>query len=232
MSLFSFQAEQTFTSSAAHTLKGGEIYKVKLSEVKYEQIEDKNNKNNGNPYNVLTIVFSNDDGTYTHRLFEPIRPTDNERRKFQNGGELPSAVEEQQMFIGQLLTIFSPESLKKLIGKNVNFVQLAKFIAKELESAIGKETNIKLMLNNKGYAVLANCAAVSNDGKLYAKNSIGDNLSFTAAELKRIQTLQEAKPTNVKDMLKDEDVVFSDNDGASTLEKAGPEKDSDVDFNL
>ena len=65
-----------------------------------------------------------------------------------------------------------------------------------LDPVVGKETELKLIGNNKGYASVPYFISINKDSKesYISNNWLGENLAFTANELTRKQKASEVKP--------------------------------------
>jgi len=183
-------------------LKGGEIHTVKIEDIKFEKLQG--TKDPTASYNTFVVTFGNEDGYYTHRIFDA-GDKSAERPVF---GQFPSASPDEQLvhFTGQLICAYNEQLLEKVKGKSIKpFEQFVTNIAKLLKGAIGKETQIKLMLKKDGRPTLPIYVGVNKEGKAYASSKfVGNGLSFTAKEYASIQKMQEmvknTKPTSMADV--------------------------------
>lgn len=200
MSTFNFGAEQNYTSTARPRLAGGDIHKVSFKEAKYDTIQGK--KDASMTYEVLDIMFENEQGYYTERIFNPGDEGDVRRSSDWNGQTIvsPSSNEMFGMFIGQFLSAINPSELKKLTGKSLsnNFEQIAKFVAKAANVNAGKEVELKLMLAKDGSPRLPIYASVNRKGELYPSSNFiaEEGLFFSDKEKATITKMKNAVPTD------------------------------------
>ena len=157
-------------------------------------------------FKVLDIKFSNDEGTFTHTIFEP---TEADLTRSQNQwGEGASNFESMMLLLKHLIDAVNPVLGNKINKKEAslkapNWDALRQLMVKATESGKGTEVQIKLLgkVNKNGYneAVFPRYFARVYDGVARLVNPfIGKGLTFTAAEMKRIQETQNAQPKPVE----------------------------------
>ena len=99
----------------------------------------------------------------------------------------------------------APANFSKLQNVSVelpkDFSKLVDLVKKATASAVNKTTNIKVIGDNKGYAAVPNFININKEGAAYISNNwVGDNLAFSAYELKKKDAQTNAKPTAVDDV--------------------------------
>lgn len=210
MSMFSFDATAGASQSTSSVLAGNEIHAVKFEGVFKEDIES---KNTGKTYKVLKLKFKNENGSFEHSVFEPIKSeghfdrTDFEYEK--NGEKLSfpraSVAEEVMLLLKHLIDAVRPEVGQKIDNKEVqlggkNWDDLRNNIVTILAKGVGAETNIKLLTDSKGYARFPRSfTGVNREGVAYINNNfIGKKLGFSTYEANKIKQAATAKPTEVE----------------------------------
>lgn len=199
----------------------------KIHVVKFDGVEavDGVEFKNGKKGDVLDIKFSNDEGAYSHRIFEP-SGDDFEDRTSQYGKN-PSNVKAMMLLFKHLIDAVNPELGKKIDAKESkinaeSWKGLRKLMIEATKPGIGKETKIKLVANKDGYASFPFFASYNKKEELYMSSYfIGNSIYFSPKELTKINTIKSASPTPMGD-------AFSlGNDVNSELTS-----NSDLDFNL
>ena len=222
--MFNFEINQSTvaqsSASSSKVLKGGEIHRVKLIEVKEEEVKVKARKATDtlparDEYvdTVLTIVVGNDNGeTYTERFFSPNAEMA-ERRTNDKGKLQPSAFEQLQNRITQYLIAFRPKLMQDVQEGKQNFkakdwAGFRKLVANALTKAIGKsEVSLKLMKNNSGFAETPRYPAAmgtnreTGDPQIFTGSVFihhdASLVEFSSFEADRLKALSSAKPSNV-----------------------------------
>ncbi len=227
MSTYNFGADQNYVSTSKPRLAGGEIHKVNFKDAKFDEIEGKKDTNQGMKYQVLDVMFENENGYYTERIFNPGDTGDTRRETDWNGQKIisPSANEQLGMFIGQLLSVINKEALAKLSGKSLsnNFEKIAKFVAQAANVNKGKEVELKLMLGKDGSPRLPIYASLNRQGELYPSSNFiaEEGLFFSDKEKTAITKMKTATPTNTAALV------------ASAMPVAkGPMSSDDLDLDL
>ena len=195
----------------ANQFEAGKISKAKFAGFVQEKIEK---KDKSATFDVVKVKFEGigeDSGKkFEHTIFEPRDGVDNVRKPNDLGWENPSNVEEIQFLFAHLVAAVAPENSKKLAGLEVDgWKGLVDVMTKLLAKAVGKETEIKLMPDKDlrprfpGYVL-----GISKAGETYPRtNYIGKGLTFTAGELKQIETRLAAKPTQMATVTKAVDAI-------------------------
>lgn len=210
MESFSFDATAGASQSTTKPrLPGNNIYAVKFDGCEIKDIQGV--KDPTALYKVLSLKFSNDDGSYDHTVFEPkgedYKRTDKEfTNKNGNVEKIPQAsgVESMMLFLKHLIDAVNPTIAKQIdsgerkLGAK-SWDELRNLITNILNSSKGAQTKIKLLKNKSGDAIFPGFfTAVNRDGKAYIRNNfIGEKIAFTAYEMDRIKNENTAKPTDV-----------------------------------
>ena len=150
------------------------------------------------------VKFEAVDGSAIHneRLFSP-RSGDRGSSSF---GPTPSEFEQFLSKCKCIIRALDPELFEKIEKDGdkfsaPDFESFVKLLKKYLDKKVGATTHIKLIPTGKGSYVgfPGFPARLSKDGDLYiANNFIGDNLVLTAAEVKKIEEVANARPTDMK----------------------------------
>lgn len=155
-------------------------------------------------FHVLEIKFHNDDGYFTHTIWEP-REEDLKDREGAFGMQ-PSNFKVMMYTLKHLIDAVNPELGKKIDNKEVklsaeSWDALRKAMVENTAPGIGVSTKIKLIKNNKGEAMFPYFLNYNKEGKLYmATNFIGNGVFFTTKELDKIKKANTAQPTPVSNL--------------------------------
>jgi len=185
-------------SKVSNRLAGNAIHTVTFKGAEMAELEGKDKTK----YSILKITFANEDGEYVDTIFEP-KAGDEVRKPNNFGYNNPSAIDELTFKVRHLIAGVNPAAnaaIEKKGGLQINtWDQLRKFVVDNTVKAIGVETQIKLINDNKGNPRFPSFVlAFSKANELYPRtNFIGQKLAFTAKELERINTAGTAKPTNM-----------------------------------
>lgn len=209
MESFSFDATAGASQSTAKSrLPGNNIYTVKFDGCEIKDIQGV--KDPTALYKVLSLKFSNDEGSYDHTVFEPkgddYKRTDKEfTNKNGNIEKIPQAsnVESLMLFLKHVIDSVNPtiakqiDSGEKKLGAK-SWDELRNLISNILNAGKGAQTKIKLLKNKAGEATFPGFfTAVNRDGKAYIRNNfVGEKVAFTAYEVDRIKNENTAKPTD------------------------------------
>ena len=187
-------------NGARKVLEGNAIYDVTFDGCEARDIEGKQDPTK--VFHVLDIKFSNDDGVFTHTVFEP---TQEDMVDVQGSfGPQPSRVKQMMLLFKHLIDAVNP-ALAQAIDKkekNLNTTSwdaLRKLMVQATDPGKGTQTKIKLFKKTSTGAAIfpAFFANYNKEGKLYmSTNFIGKNVFFTNKELDRIAKAAEAKPTD------------------------------------
>ena len=188
-------------NGARKVLEGNAIYDVTFDGCEARDIEGKQDPTK--VFHVLDIKFSNDDGVFTHTVFEPT-PEDMQDTQGSFGPQ-PSRVKGMMLLFKHLIDAVNP-TLAQAIDKkekNLNTTSwdaLRKLMVQATDPGKGTQTKIKLFKKTSNGAAIfpAFFANYNKDGKLYmSTNFIGNHVFFTNKELDRIARANEATPTDV-----------------------------------
>lgn len=195
----------TATNGSAF-LAGNAIHKVKFVEASKEEVGAQKSP-------VVKIKFEAIDGSGSHEA-AIFAPTSDERKTGgPNNYESPSENEEFQTKLRQYIAAINPDldkaindGTKKIGAKDwegMRDVIVAALHGKGNKN-VGREMELKLLKNNKGYAMVPGYVAglaKPKDGeksKVYHRTKfIGEGLSFTDQEMNAINKAAGAKPTNM-----------------------------------
>lgn len=202
------------TNNSGNFLKAG-IHKVLFKGI--EQVEGSD---------AMILKFETPDGSQIHneRIFCP-RSTERGSSQF---GPTPSEFEQFLSKCKCLIKALDIDLFNKIEkdGDKFQAPDFAGFVAllkKYLDKKVDTEVDIKLIPTQGQYVGFPGFPArISKDGNLYiANNFIGDNLVLTAAEVKKIENAETAKPTDMstksdnsdlKELMGDFEVDTNDSD--------------------
>lgn len=202
----------TSTQGTNNQLAANSIHDVTFDGVTAETIEKKDGSAS---FSVMKVNFSNADGKFEHTIFEP-RAEDNERKDNNFGYQNPSNVEELMFMLRHLIAAVAPkvhEAIEKKGGIAVaSWEELRKFMVEKTKAAIGTTTQIKLLATGEGRPRFPGFVlGISKKNEVYPRtNFIGAKLTFTANELKRMETVAAAKPTDIDTVTSKGEVDLSD----------------------
>lgn len=179
-------------------LEGNKIHEVTFDGCEAVELKDGTMK-------VLRIKFSNDEGTFTHTIFEPREGDDKDTEGMY--GKNPSRVAEMMCLFRHLGMAVCPELTEYInsIQGNVTWDQIRKKIVEVTTPAVGTKTKIKLLTRKRNdpntgqersEAVFPSYfLSYSREGRLYMRtNFIGDRTYFTDKELTAIKNQETKKP--------------------------------------
>jgi hypothetical protein len=187
-------------SNGAQQLEGNKIHTVKFDGCEATDLKD-------GQYKTLRIKFSNDEGVFTHTIFEPRDGDDQDTQG--TYGPNPAPLKEMITLLRHLGAAVSPNLVEALntMPNNLSWDQFRKKVVDASADGIGKTTKIKLFkrektdVNTGEKRVNAEfpryIIAYDREGKLYMRtNFIGDKTYFTTKELQKMQAEATAKPTS------------------------------------
>jgi len=184
-------------------LEGNKIHEVVFKGIFERDIQGV--KDASQVYKVLDVKFENENGVFTDTVWEP-KGSDGDRRESTSfkGEKLisPSNIEAMMLKFKHIIDAINPElgeqidNKEKKIGAK-DWTGLKQVMVKATEKGIGKTTNIKLIINNKGEVQFPYFANIdkSNGNPIITNNFIGDKLFFSSYEQKKMSTQATAKPT-------------------------------------
>lgn len=182
-----------------------------INEVQFKGVEERSgNTKDGGVWKAIQFKFAGANGVFEPMFFCPKEDGD-QRMTGETAGrkwELPSAVEQLQFTIAHVVGTLAPANFEKLQNISIelpkDFSKLVDVVKKATASAVNKTTNIKVIGDNKGYAAVPNFISINREGVAYISNNwVGENLAFTASELKKKEAQAKAKPTAVNDVAPD-----------------------------
>lgn len=161
-------------------------------------VKDTITTQDGRDLNVLKLTVILDNGTtYSNNWFEP---TSTERRDGMYGPN-PSQYDQFVVTIRQILQALNPSYTDDLASGKLklggSFAQLVKALSDYTAQYKGAAIQIKLLPGKGGFANMPGFPArITKNGELgIATRFIGQNLTLTAAEEKKIKAAEVAKPT-------------------------------------
>lgn len=203
--------------TAVVRLKAWGIYDVVFKGI--ELVKGKNKE--GNEWKAMKIKFSGEEGIFEPLVFCP-GEDGGERITGETGGkkwELPSALEQLQCSVAHVMANLAPEMMEKFskaasgLAIPEDFEKLVEIMNKALAKAVNKQTKLKLIGNNKGYASLPNFVGINKEGEVYINNNwLGDTVAFSDYEVKKMNEQKNAKPTAVKDDVDNTDDIAAGNE--------------------
>jgi len=189
-------------SSARKPLEGNMIHEVIFDGC--EARDFTGTQDSTKQFHVLEIKFHNEDGYFTHTIWEP-REEDVKDREGAFGMQ-PSNFKVMMYTLKHLIDAVNPELGKKIDNKEVKLTvesweALRRFMVDNTAVGVGTTTKIKLIKNNRGEAMFPYFLNYNKEGKLYmATNFIGNGVFFTTKELDKIKKANTAKPTPASDL--------------------------------
>jgi len=190
-------------SNGAKQLEGNKIHTVKFDGCEAVDLKD-------GQYKTLRIKFSNEDGAFTHTIFEPRDGDDQDTQG--TYGPNPSPVKEMITLLRHLAAAVSPGLMEAIntMPNNLSWDQFRQKVVEASADGIGKTTKIKLLKREKTDQNTGEkrinaefpryIIAYDREGKLYMRtNFIGDKTYFTTKELQKMRTEAAAKPTSADD---------------------------------
>lgn len=235
MANFSFSGlgETSFTSNGSQYLRPYDIYEVNLTKIEKTSLKGKD----GTEYPVIAMEFKgcgDNTGVYNHNLFIPNKDADFERRVNEtSGAKYPSAFEQFQYTLMQLMEVINPAGATKIKENSSRIKSMDQFIELIIKGLTGKSSvkfYIKLVgrtQQNATYATIPNACVLGKDATADTKpsplNFVSTDkakLTFSSYELTQMKAYQNAKPTNM-----------GSNKGAETNPDE-PDADVDLDIDL
>lgn len=221
MSEFNFGSLATTqaTSNVQRRLKPWDIYPVKFSGARIENIQGK--KDPSQTYTILKVRFDGEEGYYEESIFYPKagddqRPTYTSKEGHEYQGA--SSFDRTMTFIAQVAEVLNPEGFKKmqeLSPKFRSFDDVAKVFIQVTDKVKGKETKLKLVGRTQDgnvVAALPKFVAINKNGeKFTCDNFLGDKVFFSAYEEGKRAEYQGAKPTDMSSAATDSATMSIDN---------------------
>lgn len=202
---FNFNGSEIANVGTRGQLEGNKIHDVQFDGCEAVELKDGTMK-------VLRIKFSNNEGIFTHTIFEPRDGDDQDTDGMY--GKNPSRIKEMMTLLRHLGAAVCPALVEYInsINGSITWDQIRKKIVEITTPAIGTKTKIKLLAKKRNYtdpntgeqrerndAVFPSYfLSYSREGALYMRTKfIGPRLVFTDKELTAIKNQENAKPVSV-----------------------------------
>lgn len=173
-------------------------------------VKDTINGKDGSVYDVMTLILDIEGyGEYKHNFFEP---TSSERSEGMYG-QNPSQQEHFLIAVRQILDAVAPSVGEGIDNGTIKiggtFTNLVNGIKKHTDPFIGTSTQVKILPGNNGYNGIPGFPArITRQGGLgIGTKFIGDNLTLSSSELKKIENAKSARPTDMKAVSKTTDIL-------------------------
>lgn len=154
----------------------------------------------GSTYNTMCLALDIDGyGDWKHNFFEPTSA----ERTTSMYGENPSQLEHFMIAVRVILDALDPGIGERIDSGEITFAgtfdKMVAAVKKLTTPYIDKEVQIKLVPQNNGFASLPGFpASISKSGALRIGNKfMGQNLVLSDAEKRKIDAVNNAKPTNM-----------------------------------
>lgn len=189
-------------SSAIKAKDSGNMLTPGIKDATFMGVEfEKGTTQKGDDYKALLLKLDVDGyGAYVQKFFEP---KSDERPQMQ-WGVTASPLDHFLITIREILEAVDPQILKDIDegdkSLSGNFKQIVDAMKSFTDPMIGKvKVQIKLIPQSNGFVSMPSFPArITRSGDLgIATRIIGHDLTLTTSELKRIETAQTAKPTNM-----------------------------------
>lgn len=205
---FNTPAPGSSHSNVKPALEGNDIYNVTFIGCESKDIVGKQDPSK--TYKTLLIKFSNEDGYFTHTVFEP--KDEDFKRPISDfmGNPLkfpkPSNVENMMLLFKHLIDAVSPEIAAAIDAGNTSLSgnswdEIRNLVVDLTKDSAGKvKTNIKL-LSGKNGATFPFFTGLTKEGVAYVNNNfIGEKLFFNNYEKTKISGPSGSAPSNVPTM--------------------------------
>lgn len=212
-------------SSSLPRLKPYQIHRVKLADIKVEQIKGK--KDPDAVYDILKIRFENNEGYYEESVFFP-KEGDNKRPTRQNKEghevEMPSSFERTMSLIAQVGTVLNPKEFEKMKGIPFkSFGELCDGFIRIMKPVFGTETNLKLIGKTDKQGNFGPCLpyflSLNKQGEVWVSdNFIGENLFFSDYDIAQQKKISAKRPTDVEAAAKTDAAAEASTDTSSVDE--------------
>ena len=206
------------------------IHKAKFNGITRDVITGKD----GNNYNVMVLNLDVEGyGEFTHNFFEPT----SEERTSSAFGENPSSAEQFLISLRQILETVDPTICEGIDNGSIkisgSFDQIVNKCHQLTKDKIGKELEVKLLPNKNGFASIPQFPAkITRSGALaIGVKFIGDKLTLSPSEVKKIEAAKNAKPTDMKKTISNEAKDLLADLGADLgSDDSSDDNDSDLPF--
>lgn len=219
-------------SGAVKAKDGGNFLSAGIKDATFKGVEFANvtSQKTGDIFKCLSLKLDIDGyGEYIQNFFEP---KSDERTEMQ-WGLSASPLDHFLITVREILEAVDPQIIKdidagtkKLTG---NFKQICDAVKEYTTPGIGKRLQVKFVPQNNGFVSMPSFPArITRNGDLgIATRIIGDNLTMTSSELKKIEAAKNAKPTNMASKANVADVL---GEMAEDLGVTKEEGDDDLPF--
>jgi hypothetical protein len=205
---FSAPAPGASHSNVKPLFEGNDIYDVVFNGCVSKDVVGK--KDETMTYKTLVISFGNEDGYFTHTIFEPKKEDFSRPTTDIMGNPLkfpkPSNVETMMLLFKHLIDAVNPEVAKKIDSEELSlgakdWDEMRNKVIEFTEPVKGKvHTSIKLLKGKNG-PTFPFFTSLTREGKAYVNNNIiGNKLFFSSYEKQRISVAQNAPKTQAYDL--------------------------------
>lgn len=180
------------TSTGASLLDGNKIH-----DVVFDGCEARNFKGkDGSEKKVITVKFKNDEGMFTHTIWEPLASNGDFTDK-QDPFPSPSVIKHIMTFVKHLVEAVNPKAVNDLNTKTASWDAFRHLVVDITTPGIGVPTKIKLLVDKKGNTDFPRYfLGYTKDGELFMRTKfIGNNLKFTDKEIAAIKAAETAAPS-------------------------------------
>jgi hypothetical protein len=198
---FSINSDVSSKSNVKPQLAGNRIVTATFEGVEYKEVIS---KTDGKQWNLITMKFSNDEGSFEDSTFEP-KAGDDKRTTSDQGFLNVSVVEELMAKFRHLIAAVNPDLDAQIEKKEKtlnapSWKALGTLMQKATQKGVGKPVQIKLMADKEGHGVFPRYfLGISKAEKPYMKTNFiaaeGGTLLFTDKEKERMTLVAAAKPT-------------------------------------
>lgn len=195
-------------SDAVNAKEAGARLTPGIKDATFEGVEFANitSQKTGDAFKTLVLKLNVDGyGPYQQNFFEP-QSADRQEMQW---GVSASQLDHFKITVMEILEAICPDvcaeinaGTKKLTG---TFKQIVDAVAAYTKPYVGKQTKIKLIPGKDNFCNMPSYPArIDRNGNLgIATRIIGDNITLTSSELKKIENAATAKPTNMAEKTTD-----------------------------
>lgn len=189
-------------SDAVNAKESGARLTPGIKDATFDGIEfnEGTSQKSGEPYQAFVLKLNIDGyGPYQQKFFEP-KSADRQEMQW---GVSASPLDHFKITVMEILEAICPDvyaefnaGTKKLSG---SFKQIVDAIATYTKPHIGKQTKVKILPGKDNFCNMPSFPArIDRNGNLgIATRMIGDNLTLTSSELKKIEAAEAARPTDM-----------------------------------
>lgn len=202
-------------SDAVNAKEGGKALTAGIKDATFMGVsfEKKTSQKTNETYNVMSLKLDIDGyGEYTQSFFEPQSA---ERQEMQ-WGPSASQLDHFKIIMTEILEAINPQVIKDIQNGTKtlsgNFKQVVDSLAAFTKDMIGvTRVQVKLIPQNNGFVAMPQYVArITKSGELgIATRIIGQNLTLTPSEVKKIEAANTASPTNMASVSSTKDTVES-----------------------